>query len=173
MDKTWNFYHTAPSLLHSHEMADRSSHLRSLKPHESALWISLPLHHLVKLPTPELSTDYGAPIFQLSIIDNLRFHFLLASNQGLANMENLQPVHPNEFTLLVQVLFTAVTALRLTGIGGSFFMNKKGGAWIWPIIPMYFRSSAWVEVYLYALHMHSRYAQTETTLSSPYRGTGK
>jgi hypothetical protein len=91
-DKTWNLYHTAPSLLHSHEMASRSSHLRSLKPHESALWISLPLHHLVKLPTLELSTDYGAPLFQLSIIDNLRYHFLLASILGPTESNRAWPI---------------------------------------------------------------------------------
>jgi hypothetical protein len=131
MDKTWNFYHTAPSLLHSHEMADRSSHLRSLKPHESALWISLSLHHLVKLATPELSTDYGAPLFKLSIIDNLRFHFLLASilgptasNQRLASTENLQLVHPNGFTLLVCVLLTALTLLHYPCGGGVEYLHR-------------------------------------------------
>jgi hypothetical protein len=36
IDKIWSVHRSAP-LAHSHEMAGRSSHLRSLKPHGSAL----------------------------------------------------------------------------------------------------------------------------------------
>jgi hypothetical protein len=159
-------------------MAGRSSHLRSLKPQESALWISLPFHHLVKLPTPELSTDYGAPLFQLSIIDNLRFHFLLASILGPTESNRVCPIRKiyNQSTrmnshfwftfclvqLLTTLLYHQLTSLRLTVIGDSFFIDKTGGASMWPIIPMYCCSSALVEDYFHALHIHSRYALTFT-----------